>query len=80
MKDFWNSLLNHLTKQSNWYLTLWHFLELNPLYIIRYEDMINDAKNTYEGIFKFLLEIDNIEGTNAQRRVEEVVKAGRSAT
>jgi hypothetical protein len=42
--------------------------------------MVNDAKNTYEGIFKFLLEIDDIEGTNAQRRVEEVVKAGRSAT
>jgi hypothetical protein len=37
--------------------------------------MVNDAKNTYEGIFKFLLEIDDIEGTNAQRRVEEVVKA-----
>jgi hypothetical protein len=42
--------------------------------------MVNDAKNTYEGIFKFLLEIDNIEGTNAQRRIDEVVKAGRSAT
>ena len=42
--------------------------------------MVNDAKNPYEGIFKFLLEIDDIEGTNAQRRVEEVVKAGRSAT
>jgi len=42
--------------------------------------MVNDAKNTYEGIFKFLLEIEDIEGTNAQRRVEEIVKAGRSAT
>jgi len=42
--------------------------------------MVNDAKNAYEGIFKFLLEIDDIEGTNAQRRIEEVTKKGRSAT
>ena len=54
--------------------------ELNPIYIVRYEDLVNDTKNTYEGVFKYLLEIDDIEGTNVQRRIEEVVKAGRSAT
>lgn len=47
---------------------------------MRYEDLVNDAKNTYEGIFKYLLEIEDIDGTNVQRRIEEVVKAGRSAT
>ena len=47
---------------------------------MRYEDLVNDTKNTYEGIFKYLLEIEDIDGTNVQRRIEEVVKAGRSAT
>ena len=54
--------------------------ELNPIYIVRYEDLVNQPKETYEGIFKYLLEIDDIEGTNAQRRIEQVVAQGRSAT
>lgn len=50
------------------------------MYIVRYEDLVNDPKNTYEGIFKFLLDLDSLEGTNVQRRIEEVVKAGSEAT
>lgn len=46
---------------------------------MRYEDLVNDKKNTYEGIFKFLLELDSLEGTNAQRRIDEVLGMGQRA-
>ncbi len=55
-------------------------LELNPIHIVRYEDLVNEPKNTYEGIFKYLLEVDSLEGTNAQRRIDEVVAMGRAAS
>jgi hypothetical protein len=47
---------------------------------VRYEDLVNAPKETYEGIFKYLLEIDDVEGTNVQRRIDQVVAKGRSAT
>ena len=31
-------------------------------------------------MFKYLLEIDDVEGTNVQRRIDQVVAQGRSAT
>ena len=55
------------------------FLELNPLYIIRYEDLVFDPKTAYEDIFKFLLDLDDISGTNIQRRINEVVEMGVKA-
>jgi hypothetical protein len=44
---------------------LFFILELNPIHIVRYEDLLNEPKDTYEGLFKYLLEVDSLEGTNA---------------
>jgi len=50
-----------------------------PVYMIRYEDIITDKQSTLEGIMKFNLNLTDIEDTNAQRRVAEIVKLGNKA-
>jgi hypothetical protein len=40
-----------------------------PHYFIRYEDMCLKPKETYESIFKFLLGVDDLTGTNIERRI-----------
>lgn len=52
----------------------------NPMHIVRYEDLVNKPRDTMLGLFSFLLEEDDLEGTNAMRRVEATVAAGTRAT
>jgi len=42
----------------------------NPIYTVRYEDLVKNPRPELEGIFKFLLDLDSLEGTNAQRRID----------
>ena len=41
----------------------------NPIYIVRYEDMVKDSVPSTSGILQYLLEMEDISGTNAERRV-----------
>ena len=41
----------------------------NPIYIVRYEDMVKDSVGPTTGILQYLLEMEDISGTNAERRV-----------
>jgi len=47
-----------------------------PHYFVRYEDICCNPKETYEEIFKFLLGVDDLKGTNVERRILEVVTEG----
>ena len=42
----------------------------HPLYIVRYEDLVNDGKNTLMGLFSFLLEEPDLVGSNIERRLD----------
>jgi hypothetical protein len=44
----------------------------SPIHFLRYEDLVADPVSELEGLFKFLLEMDDIEGTNIQRRIKAV--------
>jgi hypothetical protein len=37
----------------------------NPIYIVRYEDLVTNPGPELEGIMKFLLDLDDLKGTNA---------------
>lgn len=56
------------------------FIELNPIHIIRYEDLVLTPKDAYSGLFQFMLGIQNIDGTNVERRIDEVVAMGSKAS
>ena len=43
---------------------------INPLYIVRYEDLVLKPKETLMGLFTFLLGVQDLTGTNAERRID----------
>lgn len=47
---------------------------------MRYEDLVSNPKPELEGIMKYLLDLDDLTGTNAQRRVDEVIGMGAAAS
>lgn len=51
-----------------------------PVYYLRFEDLRTNPKETLEGIFAFLLEVESVEGLNIQKRIIEAVNMGHSAT
>jgi hypothetical protein len=53
---------------------------LNPVYICRFEDLISNKKEELTGVMKFLLGMEDISGTNAERRINEVCDLPAEAT
>ena len=53
--------------------------EVVPTYFVRYEDLVNNPKETMEGVFKFILSTDTLEGTYIQKRIDDVVGSGHKA-
>lgn len=41
----------------------------NPLYIVRYEDLVSEKEDALKGLFCFLLDLPTLEGTNAERMI-----------
>ena len=41
-----------------------------PLYIVRYEDLVLEPKKTLMGLMSFLFEVKDLTGTNAERRID----------
>jgi len=51
-----------------------------PYHFVRFEDLVADPRPHYVNIMKYLLQMDSLEGTNAMRRVQEVLDQGHGAT
>ena len=45
-----------------------------PTYFMRYEDLRMNPKPVLEGLFRFLLDVESIQGTVVERRIEEVTQ------
>ena len=68
MKKFFEILLRHCNEENK-----------QPLYIVRYEDLVTAPKDTLMGLMSFLLEKEDLSGSNVERRIDEVVSQGSSA-
>lgn len=42
----------------------------NPIYFIRYEDLILNKEAELTELFKFILELNSLEGTNIEKRIK----------
>ena len=51
-----------------------------PLYIVRYEDLVNEPKETLLGLMAFCFEIKDARGTNLGRQIDKVLAKGSEAT
>jgi hypothetical protein len=65
---YFDVLLKHCNKEGR-----------NPIYITRYEDLVDQPEKELTDIFKFLLDMDDLTGTNAERRVKEIIAMGDKA-
>lgn len=51
-----------------------------PYLFTRFEDLVSNPEPELTNIMKFLLNVTDISGTNAERRVKEVIAKGKDAT
>jgi len=68
MQKFFEILIRHCTTEGR-----------QPLYIVRYEDIVTHPKETLMGLMSYLLEKKDLSGTNVERRIEQIVAQGSSA-
>lgn len=64
-RRFFETLIRHCTTEDR-----------QPIYIVRYEDLVTDPKETLMGLMSYLLEVPDLTGTNTERRIDEVVAKG----
>ena len=68
MKKYYDTIMRHCVDEKK-----------NPVYFVRYEDLVANKKETLMGLFSFLLETRDLEGSNAERRIDTIVGQGESA-
>lgn len=64
MKMFFDTLIEQCKRKGH------------PLYFVRYEDLVSDPKETLMGLMSFLLEESDLVGSNAERRICQVISKG----
>lgn len=47
-----------------------------PVYFIRFEDLTSNPKETLSDVFSYFLDVDSIEGTIIEKRIEEIISPG----
>lgn len=67
---------------ANWYKIVLHDARKRdvPTVFIRYEDLCNDPETEYKDILKYFIGMNDLTGTNAERRIKEVMLKGAKAT
>ena len=81
--NFWNwwtkDCMGHML---NWYKTLMKDARERacPVLFVRFEDLVMDPEPVLMQMMKFILNVNDLSGTNAERRVKEVIAKGASAT
>jgi len=51
-----------------------------PVLWIRYEDLVEDPKPHLMNLMRYMINLKDLTGTNAERRVQEVLDKGKEAT
>jgi hypothetical protein len=78
MKAYFRVIMND--SDSKFIKHFFDFLDTVPFHFIRYEDLISNPAETYESIFKFLLDLDSLEGTNIETMIKQVIAKGGVST
>ena len=78
--DWW--IKDCCTHVNNWMLTMMNDAKFRrvPTLFIRFEDLVMNPRPELENMVRFILGIKDLEGTNAARRIDEVLAMGKQAT
>lgn len=49
-----------------------------PVYFIRFEDLTSNPKETLSDVFSYFLDVESIEGTIIEKRIEEIISPGQT--
>ena len=71
-----------MTHMFNWYKTYMVDAERKdvPVLFLRFEDLVMNPEPELYKMMQFMLGIKDLTGTNAERRIKEVIAKGSSAT
>ena len=71
--------MNHM---NNWYQTFMKDARMRkaPILFVRFEDLASDPEPSLYRMMEFILGERDLTGTNAERRIKEVIAKGSSAT
>lgn len=58
---YFTTMIRHCTEEGK-----------NPIHFVRFEDLIANKAEELEGVMKFLLGVESLEGTNAQTRIKQI--------
>ena len=51
-----------------------------PTVFVRYEDLVNNPRPELEVLMKMIIGVNDLTGTNADRRIDDVIAKGSKAT
>ena len=78
--EWWHKWVKMTTLKIKWFFdTIWRqFIDekQNPIYFVRYEDLVLNKKDTLMGLFSFILGKKDLKGTNIERRIDKIVSMG----
>lgn len=71
-----------MTHMNNWYQTFMKDARTRkvPIMFVRFEDLVSNPEPELYKIMKFILGERDLTGTNAERRIKEVISMGSGAT
>ena len=73
--DWWiRSQALHIREHFGKMMKIYREEGKNPIYFVRYEDLVQNKRETLMGLFSFLLETKDIKNTNCERRIDSVLK------
>jgi len=81
--QFWDWFIKTWSPRlGNWYRCLMHDARLKelPVLFVRFEDLVVNPEPQLRNIMMFLNNMTDLTGTNAERRVLEVIAKGKDAT
>jgi len=80
---YWDWWVKDCTKNIKaWFKVIMQDTKLRcvPSLFTRFEDLVRDPQPELENMMKFFCNLSDLEGTNAQRRVNDVIKQGKEKT
>jgi hypothetical protein len=82
--EWWDWYVRHVTDSMRTYFDLLikdcHEDKMNPIYFVRYEDMVVDMKAPTTGAMQYLLDLEDLAGSNAERMLDKLIAKGKGAT
>ena len=78
--EWWNEYITTISNKHSEYfkILLGDSIEKekSPIFFTRFEDLLSQPEKELTGLFKYLLDMDNLSGTNIERRIKMVVGMG----